>query len=122
MIYYSDKAIFVKIAERLCDDILADRYKEGDRVPSVRELAAEYEVNTNTALRAFEVLQRDDILLQQRGIGMQVAKGAKRKILTARKKEFLQKEMPDFLRRLDLLGLTIDDVSEAWEEFKDSRS
>ena len=53
---------------------------------------------------------------------MQVAKGAKRKILAARKKEFLQKEMPDFLRRLDLLGLTIDDVSEAWEEFKDSRS
>ena len=122
MIYYSDKAIFVKIAERLCDDILADRYKEGDRVPSVRELAAEYEVNTNTALRAFEVLQRDDILLQQRGIGMQVAKGAKRKIQAARKKEFLQKEMPDFLRRLDLLGLTIDDVSEAWEEFKNSRS
>ena len=78
--------------------------------------------NLAAALRAFEVLQRDDILLQQRGIGMQVAKGAKRKILAARKKEFLQKEMPDFLRRLDLLGLTIDDVSEAWEEFKDSRS
>ena len=62
MIYHSDKALFVKIAERLCDDILADRYREGDRVPSVRELAAEYEVNTNTALRARRgqaVLARD---------------------------------------------------------------
>ena len=117
MIYHSDKALFVKIAERLCDDILSDRYREGDRVPSVRELAAEYEVNTNTALRAFEVLQRDDILLQQRGIGMQVARGAKRKILNARKKEFLQHELPDFLRRLDLLGLTIDDVARAWQEY-----
>ena len=42
MIYHSDKALFVKIAERLCDDILADRYREGDRVPSVRELAADH--------------------------------------------------------------------------------
>lgn len=121
MIYYSDKALFVKIAERLCDDILADRYREGDRVPSVRELAAEYEVNTNTALRAFEVLQRDDILLQQRGIGMQVARGAKRKILNARKKEFMQSELPDFLRRLDLLGLSIDDVSQAWQHYLESK-
>lgn len=122
MIYYSDKAIFVKIAERLCDDILADRYKEGDRVPSVRELAAEYEVNTNTALRAFEVMQRDDILVQQRGIGMLVAKGARRKILAARKKEFLQKEMPDFLRRLDLLGLTLDDVATAWHGYQSKKA
>ena len=116
MIYHSDKALFVKIAERLCDDILADRYREGDRVPS-----AEYEVNTNTALRAFEVLQRDDILQQQRGIGMQVARGAKRKILNARKKEFLEKEMPDFLRRLQLVGLSIDDVNEAWQQYLEGK-
>ena len=118
MIYYSDKAIFVKIAERLCDDILSGRYQEGNWVPSVRELAAEYEVNTNTALRAFEILQRDDILLQQRGIGMLVAKGAQRKIRHARKREFLSKEMPEFFRRLDLLDLSIDDVAEAWKAYK----
>ncbi|MBQ9637755.1 MAG: GntR family transcriptional regulator [Prevotella sp.] len=118
MIYYSDKALFVKIAERLCDDILADRYREGDRVPSVRELSAEYEVNANTALRAFEVLQRDDILVQQRGIGMQVARGAKRKVLNARRKDFVARELPDFLRRLDLLGLTADDVAQAWRDYQ----
>lgn len=118
MIYYSDKAIFVKIAERLCDDILSGRYQEGSRVPSVRELAAEYEVNTNTALRAFEILQREDILLQQRGIGMLVAKGAQKKIRHVRKKEFLTKEMPEFFRRLDLLDLSIDDITEAWNEYK----
>lgn len=118
MIYYSDKALFVKIAERLCDDILADRYREGDRVPSVRELSAEYEVNANTVLRAFEVLQRDDILVQQRGIGMQVARGAKRKILNARRKDFVARELPDFLRRLDLLGLTADDVAQAWRDYQ----
>lgn len=114
MIYYNEKALFIKIAERICDDILSGCYSEGALVPSVRELAAEYEVNINTALRAFELLQRDNILLQQRGIGMSVAKGAKKRILSARRKEFLQHELPDFLRRMELLGLTLDDIAREW--------
>lgn len=114
MIYHNEKALFIKIAERICDDILSGCYSEGALVPSVRELAAEYEVNINTALRAFELLQRDNILLQQRGIGMSVAKGAKKRILSARRKEFLQHELPDFLRRMELLGLTLDDIAREW--------
>ena len=114
MIYHNEKALFIKIAERICDDILSGCYSEAALVPSVRELAAEYEVNINTALRAFELLQRDNILLQQRGIGMSVAKGAKKRILSARRKEFLQHELPDFLRRMELLGLTLDDIAREW--------
>ena len=53
---------------------------------------------------------------------MLVAKGAQRKIRTARKKEFLTKEMPEFFRRLELLGLSIDDVTTAWEEHKQKQS
>lgn len=116
MNYSTDKAIFAQIAERLCDDILSGRYAEGDRVPSVRELAADYEVNVNTVLRSFETLVRDGILQQQRGIGMLVTRGARRRIASARKKDFLQRELPDFFRRLDLLGLTIDDVVAAWQQ------
>jgi hypothetical protein len=52
---------------------------------------------------------------------MQVARGAKRKILNARKKEFLEKEMPDFLRRLQLVGLSIDDVNEAWQQYHEGK-
>ena len=116
MIYQNDKAIYVKIAERICDDILSERYTEDERVPSVRELAAEYEVNPNTAMRAIEILQRDEILYQRRGIGVFVGKGARRKIRSARKQEFLTHDMPDFFRRLRLLGMGIEDVVEAWEE------
>jgi DNA-binding transcriptional regulator YhcF (GntR family) len=119
MIYHNEKALFIKIAERICDDILSGCYSEGALVPSVRELAAEYEVNINTALRAFELLQRDNILLQQRGIGMSVAKGAKKRILSARRKEFLQHELPDFLRRMELLGLSLDDIAREWNAQND---
>ena len=115
MIYQNERAIYVRIAERICDDILSGKYAEEERVPSVRELAAEYEVNTNTALRAFDILQRDGILAQQRGIGMLVERGARRRIRAARRKAFLEQDMPDFFRRLRLLGMTIDDVVEAWQ-------
>ena len=115
MIYHNERAIFVRIAERICDDILAGKYAEESRVPSVRELAAEYEVNTNTALRAFDILQRDGILAQQRGIGMLVERGARRRIRAARRKAFLEQDMPDFFRRLRLLGMNIDDVVKAWQ-------
>ncbi len=115
MIYQNERAIYVRIAERICDDILSGKYAEEERVPSVRELAAEYEVNTNTALRAFDILQRDGILAQQRGIGMLVERGARRRIRAARRKAFMEHDMPDFFRRLRLLGMTIDDVVEAWQ-------
>ena len=115
MIYQNERAIYVRIAERICDDILSGKYAEEERVPSVRELAAEYEVNTNTALRAFDILQRDGILAQQRGIGMLVERGARRRIRAARRKTFLEQDMPDFFRRLRLLGMNIDDVVEAWQ-------
>lgn len=62
MIYQNERAIYVKIADRVCDDILSGKYQEDERVPSVRELAAEYEVNTNTVLRTFDILQRDEII------------------------------------------------------------
>ena len=115
MIYQNERAIYVRIAERICDDILSGKYAEEERVPSVRELAAEYEVNTNTALRAFDILQRDGILAQQRGLGMLVERGARRRIRAARRKAFMEHDMPDFFRRLRLLGMTIDDVVEAWQ-------
>ena len=113
----SSLPLFAQIAERICDDILTGRYAEGGRVPSVRELAADYEVNNNTALRSFDILQRDGILQQQRGVGMLVAKGARRRIANKRRKDFIQNELPDFFRRLDLLGLTIDDIITAWQGY-----
>jgi len=121
MIYQNERAIYVKIADRVCDDILSGKYQEDERVPSIRELAAEYEVNTNTVLRTFDILQRDEIIYQRRGIGVFVSSGARHKIRIARKREFRQHELPEFLRRLRLLDMTIDDVVKAWNETKDSK-
>ena len=68
MIFSNDKAIYVQMADRLCDEIVAGTYKDDDRIPSVREYAVMLQVNTNTAVKAFDQLARDGIIYNKRGL------------------------------------------------------
>ena len=81
MIFSNDKAIYIQIADRLCDEILAGKYKDDDRIPSVREYAVLLEVNTNTAVKAYDELARANIIYNKRGLGYFVTKGAKKQIM-----------------------------------------
>lgn len=86
MTFSNDKAIYLQMADRLCDEILAGKYKDDDRIPSVREYAVLLEVNTNTAVKAYDELARANIIYNKRGLGYFVTKGAKRQILKERKR------------------------------------
>ena len=80
MIFSNDKAIYVQIAERLSDEILAGKYKEDERIPSVREYAVLLEVNANTTVKAYDLLATDEIIYNKRGLGYFVSAGAKKQI------------------------------------------
>ena len=67
--FNNDKPIFQQMAERLCDEILAQTYQDDERIPSVREYAVMLEVNTNTAVKAYEQLSRENIIYNKRGLG-----------------------------------------------------
>jgi DNA-binding transcriptional regulator YhcF (GntR family) len=69
MISSQEKTIFGKLAYQICEEILEGKYHSEDRIPSVRDLAETFEVNYNTILRAMELLQREEIVYQKRGIG-----------------------------------------------------
>lgn len=69
MTFNNEKAIYVQMADRLCDEILAGTYKDDDRIPSVREYAVMLEVNTNTAVKAYDELARANIIYNKRGLG-----------------------------------------------------
>lgn len=90
MTFSNDKAIYIQMADRLCDEILSGVYKDDDRIPSVREYAVLLEVNTNTAVKAYEQLAREEIIYNKRGLGYFVTPGAKKQILKARKQEFMK--------------------------------
>ena len=118
MIFTNDKAIYIQMADRLCDEILAEKYKDDDRIPSVREYAVLLEVNTNTAVKAYDELARANIIYNKRGLGYFVTPGSKKQILKERKQEFMKERLPEIFRQMKLLDITIDDVAEAYNSLQ----
>ena len=115
MTFSNDKAIYLQIVDRLCDEILSGKYQDDDRIPSVREYAVLLEVNTNTAVKAYEQLAREEIIYNKRGLGYFVTKGAKKQILKERKKQFMKERLPELFRQMQLLDITLEDVKVAYE-------
>jgi len=115
MTFNSDKPIYVQMADRLCDEILAGKYQDDDRIPSVREYAVLLEVNTNTAVKAYDELARANIIYNKRGLGYFVTPGAKQQIMEERKQDFMKQRLPELFRQMQLLNISIDDVIEAYK-------
>ena len=115
MTFTNDKAIYIQMADRLCDEILSGVYKDDDRIPSVREYAVLLEVNTNTAVKAYEQLAREEIIYNKRGLGYFVTKGARKQILKVRKQEFMKERLPELFRQMQLLGITLEDVKDVYD-------
>ncbi len=115
MTFTNEKAIFLQMADRLCDEILAGTYHDDDRIPSVREYAVMLEVNTNTAVKAYEQLARANIIYNKRGLGYYVTPGAREQILRERREEFLKKTLPELFRQMSLLRLGIEDIVGTWQ-------
>ena len=115
MNFSNDKPIYIQMADRLMDEILADKYKDDDRIPSVREYAVLLEVNANTAVKAYDELSRANIIYNKRGLGYFVTPGAKKQILKERKKEFMKERLPELFRQMKLLGITLEDVKVAYD-------
>lgn len=110
MEFNQNKSIYLQIADSISERILSGELKEGDRILSVRELGSELGVNPNTAMRSYEKLTGDGIIFNQRGIGYFVAEGARQAVLTQMRKDFMEDELPDILRRMKLLEINPQDI------------
>lgn len=114
--FSNDKAIYLQMADRLCDEILAGTYGADGRIPSVREYAVMLEVNTNTAVKAYDALARDGIIYNRRGLGYFVSPTARDTIMQSRRREFIDRTLPEMFRNMRLLGIGIDEVTERWNQ------
>jgi DNA-binding transcriptional regulator YhcF (GntR family) len=112
MDFNESKNIFLQIEEWLNNRILEDKIQPGERIPSVRELAEEMEVNRNTVMRTYSTMENKGILENKRGIGFFVAIEAPKIIKNMQKTQFFEKELPRLLERIKLLRLTSKDLSE----------
>ncbi len=116
---FKDKeAIYLQIADRMSEHIMLGKWKPDEKIPSVREMAGELQVNPNTVMRTYEHLQHQEIIFNKRGMGHYVAIDAIKKIKSIRKERFLQQELPDFFRSLYLLDISFEEMQKRYEEYK----
>jgi DNA-binding transcriptional regulator YhcF (GntR family) len=121
MNFKENKAIYLQIAERICEMILLGEYREEERIPSVREYAAIVEVNFNTVMRSFEHLQSSGIIFNKRGLGYFTSAGASEKIRSLRKEYFLQNEINDFFRQIHILDIPISEIVAMYDKYSNQQ-
>lgn len=107
MDFDENKPIYLQIVDNICEQILMGQFKEGERIPSVREWGMTIGVNPNTVARSYELLSNNNIICNQRGIGYSVSDGAIEIIKAEARKRFLEEELPAVLRKAELLGINI---------------
>ena len=117
MQFNKNTAIYLQIADHLYDRILSGEWPDGSRIPSIRDLAIQLEVNPNTVTRTYALLQEEGILDNQRGIGYFTAAEARMRVLRHKRMLFLTKELPAVFTRMQQLDLSIADLNEQFRPF-----
>ena len=117
MEFTDNKAIYLQIAEHVCERILLGKWKVDEKVPSVREMAVDLEVNPNTVMRTYELLQNKNIINNKRGIGFFLAEDAVANVRNYRKGQFMNDELPVFFRNLYLLNIGFDELQTRYNTF-----
>ncbi len=108
--------IYRQLRDRVVDLILDGVLKEGDPLPSVRHVAAEYRVNPLTVLKGYQELVDEQLVEKRRGIGMFVRPGARDLLLAGERQKFLAEEWPRVSATIQRLGLTPQELLEAGEK------
>ncbi|RZA22051.1 MAG: GntR family transcriptional regulator [Lysobacteraceae bacterium] len=108
---WSDGApIYRQLKERVVAMLLDGVLKPGDALPSVRQVAAEYQLNPITVSRAYQELADDQLVEKRRGLGMYVTEGAAGRLMTSERDRFLREEWPLVLERIQRLGLDLQEL------------
>ncbi|MEA5445873.1 GntR family transcriptional regulator [Gammaproteobacteria bacterium AB-CW1] len=100
-----NQPIYRQLRDRVVDMILEGVLAEGDALPSVRNVATEYQINPLTVLKAYQALQDEALVDKRRGRGMFVRDGAVSRLRESERQQFLEQEWPQILERIERLGL-----------------
>lgn len=115
MEFKTDRPIYRQIIDYAFGCILGVGWTPGAKVPSVRELAVELAVNSHTILKAYDHLQDNGIIVPRRGMGFFLAEDARERVDVERRREFFDSELHEVFARMDMLGIGIDEIVEAYK-------
>ncbi len=114
MEFNNNQAIYLQIADMICEKILLQQFRQDERILSVREMAVQLEVNPNTVMRTYDFLQGLEIITNKRGIGYYVSADGIQKATDFRRSVFFQKEMPQFFKTATLLNINIEELKDQY--------
>jgi DNA-binding transcriptional regulator YhcF (GntR family) len=105
-----NQPIYKQLREMVVGRIMDGSFSEGEPVPSVRQVAADYQINHITVSKAYQELVDIGLLEMRRGVGMYVSAGARKVLTSDEKQRFIDEEVPAFVARVRLLGMDINEV------------
>lgn len=113
--------IYLQLKEKVVAMMLDGVLKPGDALPSVRQVAADFQLNPITVSRAYQELADEQLVEKRRGLGMYMTDGAAEKLLASERERFLSEEWPQVLERIHRLGLNLDRLMQAAVSKQESR-
>jgi len=105
--------IYRQLKARVVGMMLDGALQSGDALPSVRQVAADYQLNPITVSRAYQELVDEGLVEKRRGLGMYVLEGASDKLLASERERFMREEWPAMLERITRLGLNLEQLLQA---------
>ena len=107
-----DRPVYLRLRDSIAASILEGKVSDGDPLPSVRSLAAEYGANPLTVAKAYQTFQDEGLIVVRRGVGMFVAEGASERLRAAERKQFLEHRWPGIAAQIRRLGLDAGELIE----------
>jgi len=111
------KSIYLQIADIIIERIISGIWEEEQRIPSVREMATEMQVNPNTVVRSYNYLQSLGIIYNRRGIGYFISFDAREKALEIKREEFTREKLPEIFKEMTLLKISIDELEKLYKRY-----
>lgn len=118
MDFKDNRPIYLQIAALIAERIATRQWVESGRIPSVRDLGSELGVNPNTCMRAYELLTREGVVANQRGIGYSVCEGGRARVIEMSRTEFIEQTLPEIFSQMRALGITIEQLTELYNKSK----
>jgi GntR family transcriptional regulator len=114
--WIDDVPIYRQLMDLFIGRILDQTYAEGEMLPSVRQLASDYEINPLTVAKAYKELSREGLTDKLRGEGLLVRKGVREALLKRERNKFLKEEWPVLRAKLKRLDVSLESLADSFDE------
>ena len=118
MIFNDNQPIYLQILELINYKIMNEEWIPDERIPSVRDMAVTYEVNPNTVMRAYDILQNGEIIFKRRGVGYYLASDAREKTVLQSKNEFISNDLPKLFAKLETFSIPLSELEDIYSKYK----